>query len=110
LPLERKENNALGGLEGLLLGLVTEAREIISLLSGEGDLAWSKLKQLEVESYQVLNLVSGTSGDIRQTLENAFQDLNRQIGESSPALLSVIQGFDSAQRFWNGTGEAPRST
>merc|ERR1719483_433837 len=56
LPLERKENNALGGLEGLLLGLVTEAREIISLLSGEGDLAWSKLKQLEVESYQVLNL------------------------------------------------------
>jgi len=109
LPLEKNENKKLEGLEGLLQNLITSAREIISLLDGQADLAWSKLKQLEVEFYQASSVLANTTGEVRETLKKAFEELNKQMAVASPALRNILQGITN-QTLWNGTIEAPRSS
>jgi len=90
LPREREENQQYEGLEGYLQRMITTARELLSTADSQADLAWSKLKQLELEFYQASEVLASTSGEIRQQLNKAFREMERELEEASPALKRFL--------------------
>jgi len=90
LPREREENQQFEGLEGYLQGMITTARELLSAADSQADLAWSKLKQLELEFYQASEVLATTSGEVRQQLNKAFREMERELEEASPALKRFL--------------------
>jgi len=90
LPREREENQQFEGLEGYLQRMITTARELLSAADSQADLAWSKLKQLELEFYQASEVLATTSGEVRQQLNKAFREMERELEEASPALKRFL--------------------
>lgn len=89
---EREENVNIEGLEGQLQKLITEARGLLSTVNSESDLAWSKVKQLELEFYQVAKLMADTSGQVKESLKQAWSTLSQELEDVSPAIKDI---FDS---------------
>lgn len=87
---EREENVNIEGLEGQLQELITWARGLLSTAKVESDLEWSKLKQLELEFYQVAKLMADTSGQVKESLKQAWSTLRQELGEVSPALKDIV--------------------
>jgi len=89
---ERQENSELEGVEGILQGLITSARDLLRATNSEADLVWSKFKQLELEFYQASEVLAGSSLQVRKQVMAAFQDMKEEVRQASqsPALRDFI--------------------
>jgi len=87
---ERQENSELEGVEGILQGLITSARDLLRATNSEADLVWSKFKQLELEFYQASEVLAGSSLQVRKQVMGAFQDMEEELRQASPALRDFI--------------------
>jgi len=88
---EKEKNRELEGVEGVLQQLITTARELLTIADDEADVMWSKVKQLELEFYQASDILAGSSGELRQQVMAAFQEMNEELKEASPALRNFIE-------------------
>jgi len=107
---EREDNENIGGLEGMLQRLITEARGLLSTMNTESDLAWSKVKQLELEFYQVTKLMADTSGNVKESLKQAWSTLNKELEEVSPALSEIFDSVGQESTVKNGTKDVGAAT
>merc|ERR1712168_197761 len=87
---ERKEDAELEGLEGGIQRLITAAREVLTEVNGHTDVLWSKVKQMEVEVYNVNSIMADTSGELKDVLKDLFATLNKELREASPALKEIL--------------------
>ena len=87
------------------------AREVLSEVNGHTDVFWSKVKQMEVEVYNVNSIMAETSGDLKDVLKDLFSTLNKvylqlqpkfkliipffqELREASPALKEILDKVD----------------
>jgi len=93
ISVEKQEDQAFEGVEGMIQRLITSAREVLSEVNGHTDVFWSKVKQLEVEVYNVNSIMAETSGDMKDVLNELFSTLNKELREASPALKDILNSI-----------------
>jgi len=94
ISVEKQEDQKLEGVEGMIQRLITSAREVLSEVNGHTDVFWSKVKQMEVEVYNVNSIMAETSGDLKDVLKDLFSTLNKELKEASPALKEILDKVD----------------
>ena len=73
------------------------AREVLSEVNGHTDVFWSKVKQMEVEVYNVNSIMAETSGDLKDVLKELFSTLNK-VAIQFTTIVFLNHTFQGAER------------
>eukprot|EP00092_Neocalanus_flemingeri_P005381 GFUD01005798.1.p1 GENE.GFUD01005798.1~~GFUD01005798.1.p1 ORF type:complete len:282 (+),score=120.59 GFUD01005798.1:163-1008(+) len=103
---EQKEDKKFEGVEGMIQRLITSAREVLTEANNQTDLFWSKVKQLEVETYRVNRVMAQSSGNLKDVLKELFKTLNKELREASPALKEILDKAEQEEAAVEGAQEA----
>eukprot|EP00092_Neocalanus_flemingeri_P036012 GFUD01039211.1.p1 GENE.GFUD01039211.1~~GFUD01039211.1.p1 ORF type:complete len:326 (+),score=137.99 GFUD01039211.1:96-980(+) len=93
-------------LEGMIQRLITSAREVLTEANNQTDLFWSKVKQLEVETYRVNRVMAQSSGNLKDVLKELFKTLSKELKEASPALKEILDKVEQEEAAVDGAQEA----
>merc|ERR1712032_704065 len=92
--LEREaveDENLPEGVEGMLQGMIRLCRQMMAAAADKEAEFWSKMKQLEVQFYQMKSASADTAASLRDWVTAAFQTMNEidlnAIGGSSDKLV-----------------------
>eukprot|EP00092_Neocalanus_flemingeri_P085998 GFUD01108293.1.p1 GENE.GFUD01108293.1~~GFUD01108293.1.p1 ORF type:complete len:278 (-),score=122.86 GFUD01108293.1:81-914(-) len=105
---EQKEDKKFEGVEGMIQRLITSAREVLTEANNQTDLFWSKVKQLEVETYRVNRVMAQSSGNLKDVLKELFKTLNKELREASPALKELLDKAEREEAAVEGAQEATK--